>query len=199
MQSVQACSAAVHSLQAHTAGTEHAITAHGRLILLCRAKRMQLRLLHWMLGDKFDRWAGIGQWAYSEGETSSGGKCALPSGMDCIEACPEKDLPSLPELCPDSRITKPLCTTAGSFCCRANSLFWLALASAFSDALSSAQQETPGRISDEGTGDEMLVPDRCASRLVTTPCSTKYTQPHAERGKARGRPVCWAVSCCVAP
>ena len=102
--------------------------------------------------------------------------------MDCIEACPEKVLPSLPELCPDSRITKPLCTTAGSFCCCAEPLFRLALASALSAALSSAQQGTRGKISDEGTGDEVFVPDRCASHHLNN--TMQYTQPHAERAEA---------------
>ena len=110
--------------------------------MLCRARSLQLGFSHPVLRHKCDRWAGNGQWTCSEGETSSGGRCALPSGMDCMEACPGKVLPSLPELCPDSRVTKPLCTTAGSFCCRAESLFRLALASLYSAALSSAQQET---------------------------------------------------------
>ena len=105
--------------------------------------------------------------------------------MDCIEACPEKVLPSLPELCPESRITKPLCTTAGSFCCCAESPFRLALAPAFSAALSSAQQETQRRISNEGTGDDRFVPDECISHHLN---NTMQSQVHpATCRESRGK------------
>ena len=71
----------------------------------------------------------------------------LPSGMECMDECPEgcpvRLRLSLPELCPDERVTKPFWTTAGSSCCFP--LLPFALASCCAEASTSSAHVKPSK------------------------------------------------------